>query len=98
MFSHAVACSRVDALVRARGSASPWESVALGRDFGNWAQASRLFVGGRLDGYATGLCARLAQERGGPVELHFVATCRDDRGAPPVDWVDTGRDFCSNPP
>jgi hypothetical protein len=93
MFSHALRCSRFDAVARPKDGA--WQSVRLDADFQSWAQVSRVLVPSRLEAYASWLCGRLRAESGGPVELRFVAACRDDREGPALDLVDPERDYCA---
>ena len=96
MFSHGLTCSRFDAVARAGGGA--WGSVRLDLDFGSWAQVSRVLPAPRLESYASYLCAKLREEEDGPVELRFIAECRDSRSGPTISMVDPTRNYCSPSP
>ncbi len=96
MFSHGLHCSKLDAI--ASTPKGPLGSVRLDLDFSSLAQVRRVLVPGRLEAYAAGLCAKLSEEQGQPVELRFIALCQDDRDAPAAPLVDPHRDYCAPSP
>jgi hypothetical protein len=97
MFSHALSCSRFDVMARVQGRT--WASVRVDLDFVNWAQLTRvLTVPSRLERYAAYLCRKLREEERAPVELRFIAECRDDRTAPTTSLIDAARDYCAAAP
>jgi hypothetical protein len=96
MFSHGLSCSKLDCIATARGGLPG--SVRLDRDFGSLAQLIRVLLPGRLEGYARYLCRRLEAEAHSPVELHFIAECRDGRQEAARNLVDPARDYCLGAP
>ena len=96
MFSHGLHCSKLDALASTPKGALG--SVRLDLDFSSLAQLRRVLVPGRLETYAAGLCAKLREEQGQPVQLRFIALCQDDRNAPSAPLVDPQRDYCATTP
>jgi hypothetical protein len=92
MFSHYLSCTRLDARARVHGG--PLRGVRLDADFGSWSQLSRVLADGRLEAYAQHLCRTLRSELAAPVELYFIAECRQDRRGPAKSVVDPERDYC----
>src|SRR5438552_1788662 len=85
MFSHGLSCEKLDAI--AQTPHGVLGSVRLDLDFASMSQVSRVLLPGRLEAYASGLCAKLRSEAGEPVQLRFIASCRDDRDAPTAPLV-----------
>jgi hypothetical protein len=91
MFSHRLSCEKLE--LRARVPAGPWFSVPLHTDFGSWAQLARVLEAHRLAAYARYRCDRLKIALRSDVELHILATCRED-ASEPTTIADPGRDYC----